>query len=233
MRLSPSAETSVYAPPRAVGAGYHITKRVVDICLALILLVLLSPILIVAMVAIILESRGGVFFVQERMGVKVNRLSGAVALRPFRMIKLRSMHPGEDEEHRLHIEQLADSSGEPIDGASIKASSLRTTRVGRVIRLLSIDEVPQLVNVLLGQMSLVGPRPVPMYEAELLERCAPERFLAVPGLTGLWQVEGRCALPFDEMQRLDREYIGQRSLLYDMKILLRTVPAVLSTKGAG
>jgi lipopolysaccharide/colanic/teichoic acid biosynthesis glycosyltransferase len=232
MRVSPSAETSAYVPARAVGAGYHITKRVLDICLASILLVLLSPILIVAMVAIVLESRGGVFFVQERMGVKVNRLSGAVALRPFRMIKLRSMVPGEDDEHRLHIAQLAASSGEPR-GRSIKASSMRTTRVGRVIRLLSVDEVPQLVNVLLGQMSLVGPRPVPMYEADLLERCAPERFLAVPGLTGLWQVEGRCALPFDEMQRLDREYIEQRSLLYDMKILLRTVPAVLSTEGAG
>jgi lipopolysaccharide/colanic/teichoic acid biosynthesis glycosyltransferase len=232
MRLSPSAETSAYAPPRAVGFGYHLTKRVLDICLATILLVLLLPLLIVAMIAIVLESRGGVFFVQERMGVKVRWLSGAVAPRPFRMIKLRSMALGAEDEHREHIEQLADDPDRLVSG-SIKASSMHITRVGRIIRLLSIDEVPQLANVLMGQMSLVGPRPVPMYEAELLEDRAPERFQAVPGLTGLWQVEGRCALPFDEMARLDREYIERRSLRYDAKILLRTVPAVLSTKGAG
>ena len=89
------------------------------------------------------------------------------------------------------------------------------------------------MNVLRGEMSIVGPRPVPLYEAELLQRAVPERFLAQPGITGLWQIKGRCALPYDEMQRLDVEYYNTRSVLLDLKIVMLTIPAVLSTRGAG
>jgi lipopolysaccharide/colanic/teichoic acid biosynthesis glycosyltransferase len=216
-----------------VSPAYYLVKRVMDIALALVLLVVTLPVAALVIVATMIESGRHVVFVQERMGVRVRWLSGAAELRPFRMFKFRSMvTTSGSEEHRRHIESLAAGvAGSPGD---IKlAGDPRVTRVGRVIRKLSIDEIPQLVNVLRGEMSIVGPRPVPLYEAELLQRSVPERFLAQPGITGLWQIKGRCALPYDEMQRLDKEYLRRRSVLLDLKILMLTIPAVLSTRGAG
>jgi lipopolysaccharide/colanic/teichoic acid biosynthesis glycosyltransferase len=206
---------------------------VIDVVLALVLLAVALPVAAVVILATMIESGRHVFYVQERMGVRVRWVSGAVELRPFRMFKFRSMvaTSGSDA-HRRHIESLAAGDAGFVGDIKVTGDP-RITVVGRVIRKLSIDEIPQLVNVLRGEMSMVGPRPVPLYEAELLQRSVPARFLAQPGITGLWQIKGRCALPYDEMQRLDVEYLSRRSVLLDLKIVMLTIPAVLSTRGAG
>ncbi|MGH9896190.1 MAG: sugar transferase, partial [bacterium] len=118
-------------------------------------------------------------------------------------------------------------------GARFKLSNdPRVTRVGRVLRRMSLDELPQLFNVLKGEMSLVGPRPVPLYEVAEYGESDTERLAALPGITGLWQVRGRAEIPFSEMVRLDCEYVRNQSLWLDLKILAATIPAVVSGRGA-
>ena len=137
--------------------------------------------------------------------------------------------------HRAHIAAFVagrtevDKEGRP----TIKVpDDPRLTRVGRVLRRWSLDELPQLVNVLKGDMSLVGPRPVPDYEVGAYQEWHYGRLAATPGMTGLWQVKGRCELSFDEMIRLDLDYVRKQSLALDLKILVLTVPAMLSRRGA-
>lgn len=194
-------------------------KRVLDVVLALGLLVLTAPILLGAVLAIRLTSRGPALFVQERVGHRC---------RKFAMIKLRTMVQGaEREEARL----AASNSGRIFFKIE---DDPRVTLVGRVLRRFSLDELPQLVNVLQGDMSLVGPRPLlrsdlrnfPVYRQR-------RRFSMRPGLTGLWQVSGRSLLSDEERIRLDDEYVRSWSLGRDLAILARTVPAVLSGRGAG
>lgn len=217
---------------------YYTTKRYLDVVLSGAALVLLLPVFLVIALAIKLDSPGPVIFAHERVGARLRRRgsTGAWEIRPFRFYKFRSMvHNADDSLHRAHIAAYA--NGEVQRGPGKEGFKLardpRITRVGRFLRATSLDELPQLVNVLKGDMSLVGPRPVPVYEAEHYQPWQFERLAAQPGITGLWQVTGRCALTFDEMISLDLEYVRNQSTVLDLKILARTVPAVIRGTGAG
>ncbi len=183
------------------------------------MLVVLFPIFLLVALAIKLDSSGPLFFIQERMGYNKRR---------FRMIKFRTMSA--DAEARMkELEHLNEK-----DGPVFKIrNDPRMTRVGRLLRKLSIDELPQLINVLFGDMSLVGPRPLPMRDVLGLEVAwQKRRFSVKPGLTCLWQISGRSNLSFEEWMQLDLEYIDRWSLGLDCRILLRTIPAILSADGA-
>ncbi len=194
-------------------------KRMLDILVASIALVVLSPLLAIAALAIKLESSGPVFFIQGRVGFNKRR---------FRMIKFRTMCV-DAEERMEQIEHLNEKSG-PIFKIT---NDPRTTRVGKWLRKMSIDELPQLVNVILGQMSIVGPRPLSVRDAMRMEVAwQKRRFSVKPGLTCLWQVSGRSNLSFEQWMQLDLEYIDRWSLGLDGKILLRTIPAILMARGA-
>ena len=195
-----------------------LVKRFIDVGVSITVLVLLSPLIALISLAIKLGSPGPILFAQTRMG------RGG---RPFTCYKFRSMRQGADDE----IEQLSELN--EADGPIFKMrKDPRLTRMGKVMRRLSLDELPQIYNVLLGDMSLVGPRPPIPYEVEQYEDWHRRRLEASPGLTGLWQVSGRSELSFDEMVLLDVWYIENWSLGLDVKILFRTIPAVLLAKGA-
>jgi exopolysaccharide biosynthesis polyprenyl glycosylphosphotransferase len=184
-----------------------------------VFLILLAPLFAVIAILIKLDSRGPVFFVQERMGYNKRR---------FMMIKFRTMVA--DAEARMQeIEHLNEKEG-PIFKMK---NDPRITRLGRFLRKTSLDEIPQFINVLLGDMSLVGPRPLSIRDALKLEvSWQKRRFSVRPGLTCIWQVSGRSNLSFEEWMKLDLEYIDHWSLLLDWRILLKTVPAVLTSRGA-
>jgi lipopolysaccharide/colanic/teichoic acid biosynthesis glycosyltransferase len=200
--------------PTAIEAA---VKRGMDVVLALTALLLVAPVLAIAALLVRLTSPGGVLFVQPRIGVHGTE---------FPMYKLRTMVAGAD---RLEAE-LADSEASPF----LKVrNDPRITPVGRVLRKLSIDELPQLINVLRGEMSLVGPRPLLRCDVQKMPRVARQRRFSVkPGITGLWQVSGRSDCSDEERIRLDHEYVDRWSPLLDVVILLRTVPAVLAMRGA-
>jgi exopolysaccharide biosynthesis polyprenyl glycosylphosphotransferase len=193
-------------------AASRISKRTLDIIGASVLLLALAPLLIVISIAIKLDSRGPVLFTQRRQG-----RGGRI----FKLYKFRSMHVGSTVEVRP-------------DGAIVKSrEDERITRAGRLIRRFSLDEAPQLLNVLLGDMSLVGPRPLVLAEARALtEEWQSRRADLRPGLTGPWQVAGRSNIPFHDMIRFDYQYVAGWSLARDVEILLSTLPAVLSGRGA-
>jgi exopolysaccharide biosynthesis polyprenyl glycosylphosphotransferase len=194
-------------------------KRIFDLAAATVLLLLLLPLFIITAIAIRLDSPGPIFFIQTRVGWNKRR---------FQLFKFRTMVI--DAEARLReIEHLNEKEG-PI--FKIR-NDPRITRVGRWLRHTSIDELPQLINVLLGDMSLVGPRPLSLRDARGLEAAwQKRRFSVKPGITCLWQVSGRSNLSFREWMLLDLEYIDHWSLGLDFRILLRTIPAVLSGRGA-
>jgi exopolysaccharide biosynthesis polyprenyl glycosylphosphotransferase len=197
-----------------------ISKRIIDVLLSGILLVVLSPILILIAIAIRLDSPGSPFFLQERAGLGGRR---------FRMIKFRTMRDGADFEKPevAHLNQTGDTRLFKI------RDDPRTTRLGRFLRRWSLDELPQFVNVLIGEMSLVGPRPFFESDFEQYEDHHFRRLDAKPGITGLWQVSGRSEmLDFEDVVYLDRQYIEQWSFWLDMSILFRTIPAVLGRTGA-
>ncbi len=195
-------------------------KRLLDIVGSTFLLALFSPIMTIAAIAIKLESRGPVFFQQPRAG-RGNK--------SFSLIKFRSMYVDAEERKRE-----LDAMNESNDGVMFKIrEDPRITRVGRFIRRFSIDELPQLFNVLKGEMSLVGPRPLIFPETAALEEHWHLRRLELrPGITGPWQVYGRSQSPFQEMVRFDYQYVAGWSLARDIEILLATVPAVMSGRGA-
>ena len=194
-------------------------KRMLDIGVAASLLLLLSPLLALAALAIKLDSEGPVFFIQGRVGFNKRR---------FRMIKFRTMCV--DAEARMEeLEHLNEKTG-PIFKIT---NDPRTTRVGKWLRKTSVDELPQLINVLLGDMSIVGPRPLSVRDALRMELAwQRRRFSVKPGLTCLWQVSGRSNLSFEQWMELDLEYIDRWSLGLDGLILLRTIPAILTARGA-
>jgi exopolysaccharide biosynthesis polyprenyl glycosylphosphotransferase len=195
-------------------------KRLFDVLVGTALLLVLLPLLVVVAIAIKLDSAGPVFFVQDRFGLNKRR---------FRMVKFRTMHA--DAEARMQeIEHLNEKSGTPI--FKIK-NDPRITRIGRWLRKTSIDELPQLINVLFGEMSIVGPRPLSVRDALRMEVAwQRRRFSVKPGLTCLWQVSGRSNLSFEQWMELDLEYIDHWSLKLDASILLRTIPAIMSARGA-
>ncbi len=194
-------------------------KRAMDIALAGFGLLLLAPLMALVAVAVALDSPGPIFFRQERIGL---------GRRKFRVWKFRTMV--QDAEARIAaLEKLNE-----VDGAAFKMrSDPRVTRVGRVLRKLSLDELPQLLNVLAGDMSLVGPRPLPIRDVErIAEPWQQRRFSMKPGLTCLWQVNGRHEISFDHWMELDLQYIDRWSPGLDLEILMKTVPAVLRGTGA-
>ncbi len=193
-------------------------KRGYDILLSGLLLVLLSPLLLLTALAVCLESRGPVFFRQQRVGK-----DGKV----FQMIKFRSM----STDAKLHA-AVAEMESDR-DGVCKKfVNDPRVTRTGRIIRKLSIDELPQLLNVLRGEMSLIGPRPALQEEVAQYSDYDRQRLAALPGISGLWQVSGRADLSFEEQIDLDLRYIRECSLFADIRITLQTIPAVLRGSGA-
>ncbi|MEX1133344.1 MAG: sugar transferase [Acidimicrobiia bacterium] len=193
-------------------------KRAVDVVGASLALVLLSPVFLLSAIAVKLTSPGPVFFAQPRMGKDG---------REFLFYKFRSMQVGADEERNILID-LNEMSG-PV--FKIKADP-RLTSIGRFLRRASIDELPQLWHVLRGQMSLVGPRPLPTFEALDCSEWEAQRFAVKPGITCIWQVSGRSELDFETWVRMDIRYIERWSLLRDFKLLAKTIPAVISGKGA-
>jgi len=201
-----------------IGVWQRAFKRSLDLIVALAGLVLLSPLFLLIGLAIKLDSPGPVLFTQPRVG------RGG---REFTIHKFRSMRQGAEEEK----EELADLN--ETNGPIFKIrDDPRLTRVGRVLRRWSLDELPQLYNVLRGEMSLVGPRPPTRAEVAKYEDWHLKRLAVRAGMTGLWQVSGRSELPFDEMVLLDIYYVENWSPALDAKILLRTVPKWLSGKGA-
>jgi exopolysaccharide biosynthesis polyprenyl glycosylphosphotransferase len=204
-------------PPVFEGFDY-LAKRAFDLVGALILLLLLSPALLVIAVAVKVSSRGGILYRSLRPGIGGE---------PFACLKFRTMYSDADQ-RQADLESLNEASG-----ALFKIrDDPRMTPVGRLLRRYSLDELPQLVNVLLGQMSLVGPRPLPQRDYEQLEDWHRKRYLVLPGITGLWQVSGRSELDFDDLVRLDFLYLERWSIGLDLSILLKTIPAVLSRRGA-
>jgi len=195
-------------------------KRALDIVGSTLLLAVLSPLLLAIAVAIMIDSRGSIFFLQVRDGRRQ---------KPFRMIKFRSMHKDADERKKQF-----ESENEADDGVLFKIKGdPRITRVGRFLRRTSMDELPQLINVLKGDMSLVGPRPLILSESRHAAQSWHARRLDLrPGITGLWQVSGRSDIPFQEMVRFDYQYVSGWSLARDAEILLATIPVVLSRRGA-
>jgi exopolysaccharide biosynthesis polyprenyl glycosylphosphotransferase len=215
-------------PSAPLGPGLYLAiKRLIDVAVAAALLILLSVVLLVCAVAIRLDSPGPIFFRQRRVGERG---------RNFTMLKFRTMRVDADQAtHREYATSFirGQASRQGATGAEVfkLARDHRVTRVGRWLRRSSLDELPQLWNVLRGEMTLVGPRPPIPYEVEQYQPTHKQRLAVTPGITGLWQVRGRSNTTFEEMVALDLEYIRRRSLLLDLRILLATIPAVLSTRG--
>jgi lipopolysaccharide/colanic/teichoic acid biosynthesis glycosyltransferase len=190
-----------------------VTKRLIDLVLAAAVLIVTVPVLLIAAVAIKLQDRGSVLYTQERIGKDGRR---------FRIYKLRTMVP--DAEHLQA--QLVGVNGR--EGPLFKANrDPRVTRLGRLLRLMSLDELPQLINVLKGEMSLVGPRPALPSEVERFDDDLLRRLTAPPGISGLWQVKAREDPSFDSYRRLDLQYVDNWSVRLDLTIIVLTVLVVL------
>ena len=223
MRSRPAVSQSLGLPllevryPR-LDNSQRVLKRALDVTVSLGGLLLLSPLFLAVSIAIRLGSSGPILFRQKRVGA-----DGRV----FLCYMFRSMYEGA-ERHQAELETLNEADG-PV--FKIKDDP-RVTPVGRLLRRWSIDELPQLVNVLKGEMSLVGPRPLPVRDFHRMEEAHKRRLEAVPGMTGYWQISGRSNLSFEEMVRLDLYYIENWSLSFDIEIILRTLGAVLRREGA-
>jgi exopolysaccharide biosynthesis polyprenyl glycosylphosphotransferase len=204
-------------PPAFVGTDW-VVKRSFDLVASVLIVVVGLPFWIGIAIAIKVGSRGPVLFRDRRVGLNE---------REFGMIKFRTMYADAPErQERLEAANEA-------EGALFKLrDDPRVTPVGRFLRRFSLDEVPQVLNVLRGEMSLVGPRPLPLRDYRLLEPWHRKRYLVLPGMTGLWQIAGRSDLSFDDLVRLDFYYLENWSIWLDISILFRTVPAVLAARGA-
>ncbi len=203
-------------------------KRALDLILTSLILMVFSPWLFLIMLAIKIGSAGPVFYRQVRLGERG---------KPFRFYKFRSMYVNTDDaKHRSYVKDLIkagnpyeiDENGKPLFKIS---NDGRVTRVGRLIRKYSLDEFPQLLNVLKGEMSLVGPRPPLAHEYKDYRDWHKKRLDGIPGITGLWQVSGKNRIPFEEMVKLDIHYLKNWSLWLDIKIILRTIPVMLRGEG--
>ena len=204
-------------PPMLSGVAW-VTKRAFDLVVAFVVVLVGIPLWLLIAAAIKLDSRGPVLYVDRRIGV---------GEREFGMLKFRTM-VADAAEQQARLEEENEASG-----ALFKIrDDPRITRVGRVLRRLSLDELPQLANVLRGEMSLVGPRPLPLRDHAMLEDWHRARALVLPGMTGLWQISGRSGLDFDDLVRLDFTYIENWSIWSDVSIIARTIPAVLMGRGA-
>lgn len=208
----------IYVEPVIRDGWRRHTKRAFDLVVATTGLLLAAPIVAVAAVAIRLESRGPVFFWQDRVG-----RGGAV----FRIVKMRTMVV-DAEQMQLGLRECNE-----VDGPLFKMQrDPRVTRVGGILRKYSLDELPQFWNVLAGDMSIVGPRPLPVHEADEIPSDENDRIRVLPGITGMWQVSGRSETSFEDFKRLDLYYVDNWSLFHDLRIVLKTVVVVLNRRGA-
>lgn len=222
-----SVQSMIFYPESEIpgfnGIITNFFRRLLDITVSTISLILFSPVILLIAVAIKIDSNGPVFFRQERIGYKGKR---------FILYKFRSMHANNDSTiHKNYVKELIKGKTES-NGIYKITDDPRVTKVGRILRRSSLDELPQLYNILKGDMSVVGPRPALEYETEVYELWHRTRVACKPGLTGKWQIEGRSSTSFDNMVRMDLGYISKRSLLTDVKIMFRTPWALLTTKGA-
>jgi lipopolysaccharide/colanic/teichoic acid biosynthesis glycosyltransferase len=196
-----------------------IIKRLLDVICSLMAILLLLPLFILVSIFIVIEDGGPVLYVQQRVGI-----NGRI----FNFYKFRSMRRGADR-----IKEQLMAQNESADGVIFKIKNdPRITRIGRILRRFSIDETPQFFNVLSGDLSLVGPRPPLPAEVAQYTLADRKRLHVKPGLTCLWQIGGRSDIPFDQQVRLDMEYIHSRSIWQDIRIMLKTIPAVLFGRGA-
>jgi lipopolysaccharide/colanic/teichoic acid biosynthesis glycosyltransferase len=201
---------------------YPVAKRLFDLFVAIVMLIAAAPIMLIVAIAIKLDSAGPIIFKQTRIGKNH---------KPFTFYKFRSMYTKCDASvHQQFVKNLINSSS---DNATYKLTSdKRITRVGRFIRKTSVDELPQLFNVIKGDMSMVGPRPPIPYEVAEYKEWHHRRLAVAPGITGLWQVQGRSLVSFDDMVKMDIAYAEKSSLALDVTLLAQTIPAVLSGRGA-
>lgn len=220
-RTAETADALVMTAELAVNDSrtYKFIKRAFDIVVSSVGLVVILPILLVTMLAIVLEDGASPFFMQPRIGK---------GCKPFRMVKLRSMRPDAEQV----LEELSEEEKEEFSQNFKLSYDPRITKVGRFIRKTSIDELPQLWNVLTGQMSLVGPRPPLLVEEEAYGEHLAKVMSVRPGITGYWQVHGRSETDFSERIEMNEYYIEHRSIWLDVKILFETVKVVLTGKGA-
>ncbi len=229
-------------PGEQSGFLYFLGKRMVDIAGAALALIVLLPAMLVIMLLIVLDSKGSPFFIQERVGAKriFSWRRSTWKMTHFRCFKFRTMVSRADPGlHKAYIQALINNDNDEMNHLQGKETNERklvhdprVTRIGRFLRKFSLDELPQFWNVLIGDMSLVGPRPAIPYEIEMYQPWHFARLQAKPGLTGLWQVTARSSASFDEMIRLDIQYIEQQNLWLDLKIILKTPITVIKCKGA-
>jgi exopolysaccharide biosynthesis polyprenyl glycosylphosphotransferase len=204
-------------PPVLAGSDWAV-KKAFDVVVSLLVLLVGMPLWLLIALAIKLDSRGPVFYRDRRVGV---------GEKDFGMLKFRTMVEGAAEQQAVLEEH------NEAEGALFKIrDDPRVTRVGRLLRRVSLDELPQVLNVLSGEMSLVGPRPLPLRDYEKLQAWHRKRYHVLPGITGLWQISGRSNLTFDDLVRLDFYYIENWSIWLDISILVKTLPAVLAGRGA-
>ncbi len=207
--------------------AYEVAKRAIDIAIALFVLVAFGPLWMLIALVIKLTSPGPVLY--------AGRVVGRYG-REFTYYKFRSMyHNCDDSGHRKFLEAFVQGGGAvEADSKPVYkyANDPRVTPVGHILRRTSLDEIPQFINVLRGEMSIVGPRPPVPYEYALYQPRHRLRLLVKPGITGLYQVSARSQVPFEEMVRIDLEYIARRSLWLDLQIMLRTIPVMLTGRGA-
>ena len=222
---------------------YTLTKRMMDILISVSLLIVLSPLMILIWILIRFSSPGPVFFVQKRVGGKRFLFGNMACWRKvtFPCYKFRTMYVNSDSSiHQAYIKALIENNIQEMsnlqggENTSIHklVNDARITPVGKILRKISLDELPQLWNVLRGDMSLVGPRPAIPYEVEMYKPWYKRRLEAQPGITGLQQVEARCTTDFDRQVQLDIDYIERQSILQDIMIMIKTPFVILSTKGA-
>ena len=222
--------TVLSAPTRnaiSINPGYLRAKRILDIVFTLLILIPLGVVIVIFAVLICIDSKGPIFFRQKRVG-----MNGV----EFDIFKLRSMHTDcDDSVHRELIKQYLNGAalnGKADSGNQYKlVDDPRVTRIGRFIRKTSIDELPQFINVLRGEMTLVGPRPPLPYEFAEYDPHDQLRLSGKPGLTGIWQIYGRSRVPFKKMVEMDIEYLEQQSILQDLKLVALTVPVMLKSRG--
>jgi lipopolysaccharide/colanic/teichoic acid biosynthesis glycosyltransferase len=212
-----------YQAPPAL-PSYDAFKRALDVVLAALVLVVFSPVWLVIAAAIRFSSPGPALFRREMVGQGGRR---------FTYFKFRTMREGDDSHHREWLHAFVTRDAPYADGDFKVRDDPRVTGIGAVLRRLSLDEVPQLINVLRGEMSVVGPRPPIPYEFDLYDEATKRRLAVKPGITGLHQVTGRSSVPFSTMLQIDLEYIERRSIPLDLSIMLRTPVVMLSGRGAG
>lgn len=203
---------------------YELPKRIVDLFTATSILILLSPAWLLIAAAIRATSSGPALFRRRVVGRAGKR---------FIYFKFRTMREGDDSHHREWLKDFVTRDSAYVGGEFKVRDDPRVTRLGRFLRRTSLDEVPQLINVLKGDMSVVGPRPPIEYEYDLYDERAKRRLAVKPGITGLYQITARSSVPFSKMLELDLEYIQKRSLWLDFSIMLRTPLAMITGRGAG